>query len=116
MVPSPTEVANTDRGNIQDAIDQAYENGGGTVILQKGKYVVNQASVDDYYAIEMKGGVKLIGCSSGYNWNSPDLGTIISVNNPDRSISVIWTSPDVMLYHGIVIKDIRFANGDVSQG
>jgi|WetSurMetagenome_2_1015567.scaffolds.fasta_scaffold19200_1 hypothetical protein len=69
VAPPPTGTANVDRANIQAAID-ALPTGGGTVILQRGTYVVNQGGSQPtlnggtiYYALLIKDGVHLVGSS-----------------------------------------------------
>ena len=87
MVPSPTGTAVTDRTNIQAAINDAANNGGGTVLLQKGTYKL-EAYTDvsqggHKYCIQIKEGVQLIG--AGANATILDAG--------DSDCNVIESDP-----------------------
>jgi len=100
IAPPPTGSASVDRTSIQDCIEKAKTNGGGTVILQKGRYSVNQYSDTDY-ALALRKGVSLIGASANQ--------TIIEVNNPGRSISAVKFEDDTTgLIHWATVSNIKF--------
>jgi len=111
MVPSPVmtgaTLATDNRNNIQAAIDLAANNGGGTVVLQKGIYEVNENVAIGGYAILIRNGVHLVGASM--------LGTRIRVANGTGNISVIFAenppAPPNQVFLTFVIKDL-FIDGN----
>lgn len=111
MVPSPTNSAATNRANIQAAIDQAALNGGGTVMLQKGKYLLEEyvvSSVRKGYCILLKGGVRLMGAgiyATTLDAANSDCHVIMS--DPAQYISGNGWAPKPFLY----IKDLQVLAG-----
>ena len=76
IVPAPTGNPAVDRKNIQDAIDQAADTGGGTVILQKGVYALEPCTIGNFTCcIYLYQGIRLLG--------SGMMATVLSAQNSD---------------------------------
>ena len=115
MVPSPTGTAAIDTTNIQDAIDQAAQNGGGTVVLQKGTYFLEAQTFQLYgrdysCCIRLYGGVRLIGAGM--------LATILYAANSDCHVImsdpaeyITGAHPNYDPKNGICIKDLQVLAG-----
>jgi hypothetical protein len=108
MVPSPTGTAATDRKNIQDAIDQAAYNGGGTVILQKGTYVLEKNGANSY-CIQVKEGVQLIGAGSNATILDAGSSSCNVVESDPATYSTYWACKE-----HIVLKDFCVKAGSNS--
>jgi hypothetical protein len=109
MVPRPTTSPTENRVNIQAAINLVANNGGGTVILQKGRYVLekNTGLLNNNCCIQVREGVNLVG--AGMQATILDAGA--SNCNVIESDPATWAGDRWAVKLHISIRDLCIQGG-----